>query len=513
MASQHPIRLFVSYSRKDKDICDRVVNHLSPLESSGRVDIWRDTDILPGGQWNREIEQQINAADIILLLISSNFTSSDFCYKKEMPIALKRERNKEAIVIPILIKDVNWQGLPFAYLDMLPENMTPVVDSGREDTLLSEISKGIEARVRVIAFEQIRKTLKELEQDESLSIISRYIFSVVTLTGRKETHPLEVYEYFVDVVEKMRPELDAGVALQEIFKQAANGDFFSEDAPPHEADIRLSVKDIFYSFYEKELETPSQAASASDSPIDVHVVLIAMTREEANALDALSAFDNQPTDRLKDNFVSFKAHLEAAFPNWKDNYGVKPEFWEPLDADSIEAENLDSLVQGELKKVEVALAEKYKQTITLRSSYQDVRVLHQQENREFLEELRRDECLIIIDAVSLYHPEIFKAFQRSLLDVYHNTFVVTYAPNGHLLREMKSMIVALEFEIKHMGFLYRHEYGGRETQRSRPPCIATSEDDRFAGWLYFQMKNTIESKSFRGVERQGIQDYFYDTSS
>ena len=53
----------------------------------------------PGlGRRNR---REPGVADLILLLVSAGFISSDYCYAKEMKRALERHTNNEATVIPI----------------------------------------------------------------------------------------------------------------------------------------------------------------------------------------------------------------------------------------------------------------------------------------------------------------------------------------------------------------------------------------------------------------------------
>lgn len=53
--------------------------HLAVLKEKHLIDEWHDEKILPGSKWNDEIEAQMKSADIILLLLSSDFLASPSC--------------------------------------------------------------------------------------------------------------------------------------------------------------------------------------------------------------------------------------------------------------------------------------------------------------------------------------------------------------------------------------------------------------------------------------------------
>jgi internalin A len=86
------------------------------------------------------------------LLIRSDFIASDYCYDIEMKRALERHDKKEARVIPVIIRDVNWRIAPFAKLQALPKDGKAVATWRNKDTAWKNISEGIE---RVV--EEIRK--------------------------------------------------------------------------------------------------------------------------------------------------------------------------------------------------------------------------------------------------------------------------------------------------------------------------------------------------------------------
>lgn len=114
------IEVFTSYSHKDENLCDELDSHLSSLKRQGVIDNWYDRKIGPGKEWYGQIDEHINSAHIILLLVSSDFLSSDYCYDIEMKRALERHKSKQARVIPIILRPVDWKGCPFEKLQALP---------------------------------------------------------------------------------------------------------------------------------------------------------------------------------------------------------------------------------------------------------------------------------------------------------------------------------------------------------------------------------------------------------
>lgn len=514
---QRAIKIFISYPRKDSELCDRLIGYLQPLERKGRIEIWRDVDIAPGERWSPEIESKLRSADIILLLVSNHFLASNYCSKIELDIALEREQNNEAIVIPISMSAVDWSDLRCNYLNALPPDRKAVTSWNNEAEAFTDITLGIRSRVIECAYKNVATELDELLTQVSLEPLHQPI-SQVAMLCKREFHPPEVYECFVDVISEIDAALAEGMTLQKAYLQAATGRLFktadvSSTRLSYGSEHQTVVRIMFNKFYEKEQDaTNSSESDSGQKQIDVHVVLLAMTRTEAEALHTGRAFEAQSTAILAENFERIRPQLETTYENWMDYYNDTPELWCPLGtvlSSQSDPKSLDTLVRKSLEIAARRLNSTYKPDISLQHSYQDVRELTYVHNQKMLEELRMDECVIIIDAISLYHPDILCAFQQTCLDGFSNTFVVTYAPDRTLLNTMKEMIVALEFSIQDMGFLMRNDPDLVDGY-TLMPCVVTSEEDRFRSWLNTQMHRTIEDKSRRkGILVPTIKDQFF----
>jgi hypothetical protein len=108
--------LVFSYAHADEGLRNELEKHLSPLKRMGRISTWHDRRIVPGEEFEGQIDQHFAEADILLPLISSDFIASDYCYEIEMTNALQRHERGEAIVIPVILRPCAWHKLPFGKL-------------------------------------------------------------------------------------------------------------------------------------------------------------------------------------------------------------------------------------------------------------------------------------------------------------------------------------------------------------------------------------------------------------
>jgi len=130
-----PVDVFISYAHKDEIYKDELIKMLSPLQDQGILKIWQDREIEPGQEWFQAIRTAMNACDIALLLISSDFLDSRFIKGVEIPNLLKRRREEGLKVIPIIIRSCLWQSVPILKdLQALPKDGKPVASfEGKDD--------------------------------------------------------------------------------------------------------------------------------------------------------------------------------------------------------------------------------------------------------------------------------------------------------------------------------------------------------------------------------------------
>lgn len=137
------VKLFFSYSHKDEELKNELEKHLSMLKRQGVISTWHDRKIDAGSTLDKEIDKNLKDSDIILLLISVDFLASDYCYDIEMKEALKMHENRQAIVVPIILRNCDWTSAPFSKLLALPTDGKSITTWSDKDSAFLNVTKGI----------------------------------------------------------------------------------------------------------------------------------------------------------------------------------------------------------------------------------------------------------------------------------------------------------------------------------------------------------------------------------
>lgn len=142
-----PIRVFFSYSHKDEKLRDELELHLKLLQRQKVIDAWHDRQIGAGEERKGAIDQHLEEAQVILLLVSSSYLASDYCYDVEMTRALERHSRGEARVIPIILRPCDWRGAPFAKLQALPRKAESITSQSNRDEAWTDVAREIRSVV------------------------------------------------------------------------------------------------------------------------------------------------------------------------------------------------------------------------------------------------------------------------------------------------------------------------------------------------------------------------------
>jgi hypothetical protein len=137
------LKVFVSYSHVDKELKERLINHLYPLERENLIQVWADQQIPAGGDWNKEIANKLVESDIVLTLVSIDFINSKYCYDVELEKALVREAEGKAKVIPVILRSCLWTKSPLGRLKALPTDGKAVTTWQNIDEALTTVANGI----------------------------------------------------------------------------------------------------------------------------------------------------------------------------------------------------------------------------------------------------------------------------------------------------------------------------------------------------------------------------------
>jgi tetratricopeptide (TPR) repeat protein len=145
---ENPLELFYCYASEDEELRRELDDHLSILRRLNLIRTWHFGDIDPGAEWKPEIDRHLRAADLILLLVSSAFLASDYCYGREMMQALQRHEEGTARVVPIILRPVFYEGASFSRLQVLPTRAKPVTKWGNHDEAYKDIVEGLRRAIK-----------------------------------------------------------------------------------------------------------------------------------------------------------------------------------------------------------------------------------------------------------------------------------------------------------------------------------------------------------------------------
>lgn len=169
------VKIFFCYAREDELLLNKLKTQLKPLQRQGLIETWHDRDISAGTAWESEINQHLDAAHIILLLISPDFMDSDYCYGTELQRAIQRHERGEASVIPIILRPVHWYIDPLNTLQALPTDAKPVKTWPDLDDAFYNVMGGIRKVVKKHWLEKCNAHYKTGFYGEALQAITQVI--------------------------------------------------------------------------------------------------------------------------------------------------------------------------------------------------------------------------------------------------------------------------------------------------------------------------------------------------
>lgn len=144
----HPplnMKAFISYSHQDAQLLDKLHAHLAAIRREGLLETWTDREIHAGGEIDREVFAAMDEAELFLLLVSASFLDSSYCYEKEFQRALEKQAAGKAVIVPLILREVDWEIPALRKFKALPDDGKPVISRHwhSDDEGFSNIAKGL----------------------------------------------------------------------------------------------------------------------------------------------------------------------------------------------------------------------------------------------------------------------------------------------------------------------------------------------------------------------------------
>lgn len=186
-------RIFVSYSRKNKDFCRQLIEELQKRD----LDFWVDWEgIPPTVDWMNEIERGIEEADTFLAIVSPDWISSKVCID-ELNIAVKNGKR----LIPVVPCDIAWNDVPPALAHLNFIFFTEAFNFNQQlDKLLTALDTDYDwlkthrrLQVKALEWERANKENGFLLRGRDLEEAEQQIY----VNATKDPHPTDIQREYV----------------------------------------------------------------------------------------------------------------------------------------------------------------------------------------------------------------------------------------------------------------------------------------------------------------------------
>lgn len=99
------LEIFINYAKEDKNYADKIYTFLI----NNGYNVWYDNkNLLPGHDWDLEIQKAIRHSDVVLVLLSNNSVNKEGYVQKEIKLLLDMSDKKPEgaiFLIPIRIQE------------------------------------------------------------------------------------------------------------------------------------------------------------------------------------------------------------------------------------------------------------------------------------------------------------------------------------------------------------------------------------------------------------------------
>jgi hypothetical protein len=100
-----PLAIVCVAAAEDAVLLGQWEGHLRPLEQADLISFWSERHLAPGTDRMQAFQHRLDAADLVLLLLSADFFNSPDCLAM-MELALLHSQTGTIQVIPVLLRPV-----------------------------------------------------------------------------------------------------------------------------------------------------------------------------------------------------------------------------------------------------------------------------------------------------------------------------------------------------------------------------------------------------------------------
>jgi Trypsin-like peptidase domain/TIR domain len=147
--TSNTIEIFYLYAdvNEDRFLLERLDKHLAVMRRQGLISTWNKSKIEYGADIQSEIDRHLEQAQIILFMVSSDFLAAYYLDDDSSIERALARRITGAIVIPVLLRQSDWEESPFGGLKSLPPDGRPIAAWSNKDEALYQVAIGLKAVV------------------------------------------------------------------------------------------------------------------------------------------------------------------------------------------------------------------------------------------------------------------------------------------------------------------------------------------------------------------------------
>lgn len=314
-----PVEVYCIYSHKDEELLNRLKAHLSPLMRPGLIEVSYDPDLDVSSEWERETDDQMMSADIMLMLVSADSLASSYFYDVGMKRAIEMADAGGARVVPVILSPCDWIRTPLGRFQALPADGRPVTSWTNTEEAFRDVAEGIRKAAEEIAKEKEAKKARDASAKTRVYISHGVRQSYWTELLDELTAELQStdFDIFLDR-ERMQPG--------NTWHQEFNGQIAQADA----AVIFLSKSAFSSAWVRREVSVLSQRQRSDENFFVLTILLEGVGMKEATGLLRL---DFQKTDFITavGPPAATARQVVEALTRFRERKGREPSYTEQLE--------------------------------------------------------------------------------------------------------------------------------------------------------------------------------------
>jgi len=436
------MRVFLSYARSDGSTSVTCLH--DELQRAG-FSVWMDVAALEGtSAWREQLRTALRNTDALIVLMTPGAAASSYVMLEwEIAKALQKP------VITALC-------LPAEIPEELRANQ--IRDLGSPAIYTRELLALIDdlRNVQEAARNAVRDALVLLREDNAFKNFHPAIERLQRWLNAGAYEP-RIFWAVIGLLRQMKTDTGPERPVSSIIRESVEGTYIQSNWDCY---ALFQEQRRIFEYILTDLSKDIREVVPTNA-LRVPIVLAVMSAAESQQLIDGTAFERYRED-LQEDFGALQEVLTAnGVGNWHTRYGATPQDWRPFAGEATIAQ----LAQKTLQDIEAE--------VRLVPEFLDLRALGNESSRGALRRLRNDGCIVVMDSISMRHPDIQRAMQQSMLDAYSKTSLVNIAPLQSAFDMMRRMRIVLRLQTSDLEFHKRstdnvEDYAGcREIHQPR----------------------------------------------